>query len=167
LTHCTVGPLQFEPSAYDDPVAAEMIEAVQRFYEARYGGRDITPVRPEQFAPPLGLFLIGSLLGEPVACGGWRMVEPGLAEVKRMYVVEAHRGRGLGRHLLAAIENSAARAGMRRLRLETGYRQPEAIRLYETSGWSRIAKFGVYRDEPGSSCFGKELPTEGVPTCER
>jgi GNAT superfamily N-acetyltransferase len=157
LTHRTVGPPCFEPAAYDDAVAAEMIEAVQRLYELRYGGRDATPVSPEQFAPPQGLFLVGRLGGEPVACGGWRLVEPGLAEVKRMYVVETYRGRGLSRHLLTAIETSAARAGVRRLRLETGHRQPEAIRLYETSGWSPIEKFGIYRDEPGSSCYGKEL----------
>src|SRR5581483_6340968 len=141
MTACTIGPLTFATVAYDDPVAARMIEAVQRFYEDRYGGRDATPVSPEQFAPPLGLFLVGRLAGHPVTCGGWRVVEPGLAEVKRMYVVEEHRGRGLSRHLLAAVESSAARAGMRRLRLETGYRQPEAIRLYETSGWTRIEKF--------------------------
>lgn len=157
MIRCTIGPLHFEAARYDDPVVAEMIEAVQRCYEVRYGGRDDTPVSPEQFAPPLGLFLLGRLDDEPVTCGGWRVVQPGLAEVKRMYVVAAHRGRGLSRHLLAAVESSAAQAGIRRLRLETGDRQPEAIRLYETSGWTRIEKFGLYRDEPGSTCFGKDL----------
>jgi GNAT superfamily N-acetyltransferase len=149
--------LELTPAAYDDPVSAALIEALQQVFEVRYGGRDATPVAPAEFAPPLGLFLVGRLAGEPVACGGWRLVEPGLAEIKRMYVVDAQRGRGLSRVLLAAIEDTARGAGVTRLRLETGYAQPEAIGLYETSGYVRIEKFGVYRDEPGSTCFGKEL----------
>jgi GNAT superfamily N-acetyltransferase len=149
--------VQLTPAAYDDPIAAALIEGVQQEYEARYGGRDVTPVHPAEFSPPHGLFLVGRVAGEPVACGGWRVVEPGLGEIKRMYVVPAHRRRGLSRLMLAELETTSRAAGMRRLRLETGYAQPEAIRLYETSGYVRIAKFGVYRDEPGSTCFGKDL----------
>jgi GNAT superfamily N-acetyltransferase len=149
--------LALSPTPYDDPVAAALIEAVQQVYVARYGGRDATPVEPAEFAPPRGLFLVGRLHGEPIACGGWRIVEPGLAELKRMYVASGFRGRGLSRILLAALEDSARQAGVHRLRLETGHRQPEAIRLYETSGYSRIDKFGVYRHDPGSTCFGKSL----------
>jgi GNAT superfamily N-acetyltransferase len=149
--------LELSPTPYDDPVAAALIEAVQQVYVARYGGRDATPVEPAEFAPPRGLFLVGRLHGEPIACGGWRIVEPGLAELKRMYVASGFRGRGLSRILLAALEDSARQAGVHRLRLETGHRQPEAIRLYETSDCSRIDKFGVYRHDPGSTCFGKSL----------
>ncbi|HEY2831125.1 MAG TPA: GNAT family N-acetyltransferase [Sporichthyaceae bacterium] len=149
--------LELTAAAYDDPVAAALIEAVQREYEVRYGGRDITAVTPAEFSPPHGLFLVGRLDTEPVVCGGWRLVEPGLGEIKRMYVVDAHRRRGLSRVLLAELEATARAAGLRRLRLETGHAQPEAIRLYETSGYTRIDKFGVYRDHAGSTCFGKAL----------
>lgn len=149
--------LVLSPTPYEDPVAVALIEAVQQVYVARYGGRDATPVEPAEFAPPRGLFLVGRLAGEPIACGGWRVVEPGLAELKRMYVASGFRGRGLSRILLAALEDSARSAGVTRLRLETGHRQPEAIRLYETSGYSRIDKFGVYRHDPGSTCYGKSL----------
>ena len=157
MTMAEQSTLELSPTPYDDPVAAALIEAVQQVYVARYGGRDATPVEPAEFAPPRGLFLVGRLHGEPIACGGWRIVEPGLAELKRMYVASGFRGRGLSRILLAALEDSARRAGVNRLRLETGHRQPEAIRLYETSGYSRIDKFGVYRHDPGSTCFGKSL----------
>jgi GNAT superfamily N-acetyltransferase len=149
--------VQLTPVAYDDPVAAALIEAVQQEYELRYGGRDITPLDPAEFSPPHGLFLIGRLDGEPVACGGWRVVEPGLGEVKRMYVAAGYRRRGLSRQLLRELEKTARAAGLHRLRLETGYAQPEAIQLYETSGYTRIEKFGVYRDHAGSTCFGKSL----------
>ncbi|GAA0604537.1 GNAT family N-acetyltransferase [Sporichthya brevicatena] len=149
--------LVLTPTPYDDPVAVGLIEAVQQVYVARYGGRDATPVEPAEFAPPRGLFLVGRLGGEPIACGGWRIVEPGLAELKRMYVASGFRGRGLSRVLLAALEDSARQVGITRIRLETGHRQPEAIRLYETSGYTVIEKFGVYRHDPGSTCFGKSL----------
>ena len=149
--------LVLSPTPYDDPVATALIDAVQQVYVARYGGPDVSPVEPAEFAPPRGLFLVGRLAGEPIACGGWRIVAPGLAELKRMYVASGFRGRGLSRVLLAALEDSARRAGVTRLRLETGQRQPEAIQLYETSGYSRIDKYGVYRHDPCSTCFGKSL----------
>jgi len=149
--------VQLTPAAYDDPVAAALIEGVQQEYVLRYGGRDRTPVDPAEFSPPRGLFLVGRLAGEPVACGGWRVVEPGLGEIKRMYVVHAHRRRGLSRLLLAELEATARAAGVRRLRLETGHAQPEAINLYESSGYVPIEKFGVYRHEPGATCYGKDL----------
>ncbi|HVE28040.1 MAG TPA: GNAT family N-acetyltransferase [Sporichthya sp.] len=157
MTMAAQSTLELTPTPYDDPVSTALIEAVQQVYVVRYGGRDATPVEPAEFAPPRGLFLVGRLHGDPVACGGWRIVEPGLAELKRMYVASGFRGRGLSRILLAALEDSARDAGVTRLRLETGHRQPEAIRLYETSGYTRIDKFGVYRHDPGSTCFGKTL----------
>ncbi|HEX7303702.1 GNAT family N-acetyltransferase [Lentzea sp.] len=136
-----------------------MIDDLQQVYVERYGGVDITPVDPAQFAAPLGYFVIGYLDGVPVACGGWRVNDEidDAAEIKRMYVVDSARGRGLSRQVLAHLETTAREAGLRRMVLETGVRQPEAISLYTTSGYERIANFGVYRDDPNSRCFGKPL----------
>ncbi len=75
-----------------------------------------------------------------------------------MYVVPAARGRGLSRVLLAELECRALAAGRRRLVLETGIRQPEAIGLYTSSGYTAIPRFGMYRYGPGNRCFGKLLP---------
>ncbi len=102
---------------------------------------------------------------EAVACGGWRArrsgddpaLRDGDAEIKRMYVAPAHRGRGIARALLAELERAAVAAGCRRAVLETGTRQPEAIALYLSEGYAPMAKFGTYRDEPGSRCFAKSL----------
>ncbi|WP_375296008.1 GNAT family N-acetyltransferase [Saccharothrix sp.] len=137
---------------------------LQEVYVVRYGHEDVTPVDPAQFAAPLGHFVVGYLDGAPVACGGWRAhdvadgsVRPGDAEIKRMYTADSVRGRGLSRVVLAELESSARAAGRRRMILETGTRQPEAIRLYQTSGYERIDNFGVYRHDPDSLCFAKEL----------
>ncbi|HKN97971.1 MAG TPA: GNAT family N-acetyltransferase [Pseudonocardiaceae bacterium] len=156
--------MTIQPVAYDDPVAAALIDEVQQEYVVRYGGHDATRVSADEFAPPRGLFLVGYAGGVPVACGGWRAhdaADPGFAdgdaEVKRMYVTPAARGRGFARAILAELERTAARAGRRRIMLETGSKQPEAIALYESSGYRPVPNFGTYRHEPSSRCYGKEL----------
>jgi GNAT superfamily N-acetyltransferase len=136
-----------------------MIADLQQVYVDRYGDEDVTPVDPAQFAPPLGYFVIGYLDGVPVACGGWRVNDEveGAAEIKRMYVVDSARGQGLSRLVLSHLEVTAREAGLARMILETGVRQPEAIGLYTSSGYEQIDNFGVYRDHPDSRCFGKPL----------
>ncbi len=81
---------------------------------------------------------------------------PGDGEVKRMYVAPAARGRGYARALLAALEA----AGYPTLRLTTGELQPEAIALYESSGYTRTAPWGKYVDQPGTHCYAKGIPVE-------
>jgi GNAT superfamily N-acetyltransferase len=87
-----------------------------------------------------------------------RRIEPGVGEIKRMYVCPAARGLGIGRAVLDALEAEARALGLTRLVLETGVRQPEAIALYERVGYARIAAFGEYVDSPLSVCMGKDLP---------
>lgn len=142
--------------SYDDAAAQELVAQVQQEYVDRYGGPDETPVDPGEFAPPLGLFLVAFRHGRPVGCGGWR-VHGRDAEIKRMYVSPAARRTGLARRILAELERTAAEAGCERAILETGWRQPEAIALYGTSGYEPTEKFGHYRHEPGSYCFAKRL----------
>lgn len=150
--------------AYDHPDAVKLIADLQQVFVVRYGEEDVTPVDPAQFAAPRGYFVVGYLDGAPIACGGWRAhdapdepLRPGDAEIKRMYTVDAVRGQGLSRKVLAHLEQAAADAGRTRIVLETGLRQPEAIGLYESSGYARIPNFGAYRDHPESLCFGKSL----------
>jgi GNAT superfamily N-acetyltransferase len=79
----------------------------------------------------------------------------GDVEVKRMFVVPAHRGHGYARAVLAELERSAAAAGRCRVVLETGTRQPEAIALYRSCGYTPMAAFGMYRDSPSCRCLAK------------
>ncbi len=145
------------PLSYDDPVVRALEAELQAEYVARYGGEDETPVGDGQFDPPDGLFLVGFLGSEPVASGGFRRYDEDVAEIKRMYVPEHHRREGLARRLLAELESHAAAAGYRRTVLVTGLRQPEAMALYESSGYERIAPFGVYAGSELVRCFGKDL----------
>jgi putative acetyltransferase len=81
----------------------------------------------------------------------------GSAEIKRMFVAETHRGRGVAGALLAALEERAAAASVAVVRLETGPRQPAAIALYEKHGYAHIPAFGQYVGDPSSVCMEKRL----------
>ncbi len=147
------------------PDAALLVEEVQAEYVVRYGGRDETPIDPTYFDAPAGAFFVGYLDGRPVATGAWRrrtdVVVDGTslsAEVKRMYVAPRARGLGLARAMLAPPRGAPrARQGAEVMVLETGLRQPEAIALYESSGYLPIAGFGYYKDAPLSRCMARAL----------
>ena len=121
----------------------------------RYPGLPVNGLEPA-FEAEGGFFVIAYADGAPVAIGALR-AEGDAAEVKRMYVRAAHRRRGIAWAVLDRLEAEAKRRGFRRMILETGIHQPEAIALYETAGWTRIPPYGIYVDEPVSVCFGKEL----------
>jgi GNAT superfamily N-acetyltransferase len=153
--------------AFDHPDAAKLMAEVQLEYVKRYGSEDASPMDPAQFAPPLGLFLVGYVDEVPVATGAWRAYDgpaptfrPGDVELKRMYVVESARGHGYARVMLAELERTAAAAGRLRAVLMTGTEQPEAIALYGSSGYTAVPGFGLYKDEPECRCFGKDLRVE-------
>jgi GNAT superfamily N-acetyltransferase len=148
---------------YGDPDALRLVEQVQAEYVVRYGSPDSTPLDPSMFEPPAGAFFVGYLDDEPVATGAWRRSDVEAfgatvtAEVKRMYVVAPARGKGLARAVLSHLEQTAAEAGFEALLLETGLKQPEAIALYESSGYVPVPGFGYYKDAELSRCFGKDL----------
>jgi GNAT superfamily N-acetyltransferase len=104
---------------------------------------------------------VGFAGAEPVASGGFRRHDDEAAEIKRMYVVEDHRGIGYARRLLAELETRAAEAGYLRVVLETGMYQPEAIALYESSGYTPISGFGFYAGRTLARSFGKLLVRSG------
>ncbi len=158
--------LDLRPTPFDHPDSVRLIAEVQQVYRERYGGEDVTPVDPCDFAAPRGYFVIGYADRAAVACGGWRAVEgrsdpalrAGDAEIKRMYVSATRRGRGYARAILSDLERTAVAAGRLRVVLETGVLQPEAIALYVSAGYAPMAKFGAYRCAPESRCFAKPLP---------
>ena len=151
---------------YAHPDAQRLIAEVQQEYVIRYGGEDETPVDPNEFDPPSGLFaVLYDGRGTAVGTGAWRArgaTEAGLAdgdaELKRMYTVPAARGRGLARRMLRFLEAEAQRAGRRRMVLETGTEQPEALALYAAEGYLPTEKFGLYREYDTSICLAKPLP---------
>ena len=149
---------------WDDPDADLLRADQQAELAVRYDGEgDIEPVLPPE--QMLATVLV-RVAGEAAACGSLRAAEgygPGTGEIKRMYVRPDHRGRGLARLVLGEVERAARAAGLSRLILETGVRQPEAIGLYLTAGYRPMPRFGPYADEELSVCFERSLGDPAEP----
>ncbi len=157
--------IKIRPARFDEPAVVALLVHVLAELADRYGGSgDDTPVAPEEFEPPNGAFFVAEYAADPagldagglIGCAGWRRHGDD-AELKRMFTAKAARGRGLGRRLLAAVEDSARAAGCRRVILETGDRQPEAVGLYGSAGYVRIDDFGYYAGADGVLSFAKPL----------
>jgi putative acetyltransferase len=103
------------------------------------------------------VFLAARRNGELLGSIAFRIIAPGHAEIKRMFVRVEARGVGLGRRLLQALEDAARQQNIDRISLETGIRQPEAIGLYRASGYQDCPPFGTYQHDPLSLFMTKRL----------
>ena len=141
----------------DAPAARPLVAELDADLARRYD--DDTPILapPDEFLPPGGLFVLATVDGKPMACAGFRRVDDATAELKRMYVRPAARGKGLARRLLAHLEQQAVQTGYTELWLETGLEQPEAIALYISAGYRPIPPFGQFSSEPDQRCYAKSL----------
>src|SRR5947209_19233046 len=142
---------------WDSPEGARLRAAQRAELDARYGNDDHEPGTAPS-AEDVPVFVVArARTGGAVGCGGLRFLEPGVAEIKRMYVDPPSRGTGVAPAILRDLEARARRAGVRRLVLETGTLQPDAIRFYRREGYEPIANFGPYRGAVLSVCFARTL----------
>ena len=136
-----------EPASWDDPDVQRLTADQQTEVRARYDGKGEPGTPPS--AADISLVLVArDDEGRALGCGALRVLEDGVAEVKRMYVVQTARGRGVARAVLTGLEGAARERGWTTLRLETGPRQPEAVALYTRAGYRPIAAFGSYVGSP-------------------
>jgi putative acetyltransferase len=143
----------------DDPsgeVATRLIHDLCSELSVRYGTPP-SPFSPDEALAPRTAFVVARLGGQPIGCGALRRIDEATAEVKRMYVAPNGRRRGIARRILHALEELAADFKYQTIRLETGLEQPEAIGLYESSGYHRTAAFGHHMGDPRSICFEKAI----------
>ncbi len=101
--------------------------------------------------------VVAYLKTQALGCGAIRAYAPDTIEVKRMFVLPESRGKGIAGAVLTELETWAAELGYRRCILETGQMQPEAIRLYQKSGYAIIANYGQYAGVENSVCMEKML----------
>ncbi len=130
---------------------------------------ELSTIYPEMTAPPFpprdivgecAVFMVATIGEDAVGCGAIRPFpdgQPEIGEVKRMYVAPNARGRGVAAAILRTLEAWATERGYATLRLETGGRQPIAVRLYERFGYRRIPAYGHHADDPLAVCFEKSL----------
>jgi len=170
-------PMDEQPAA---ALAQGMRDEIAVIYDGLVlDGPDMPKAGPEELSPPGGAFIVGyqvggseenrlrnlqvggseknrlrNLHGEAaVCCGGLKRLPDGACEIKKMFVLESARGRGVARALLVELERRAREMGYTIARLDTGPRQPHAQRLYERSGYEAIANFNA---NPVASFFGEK-----------
>jgi GNAT superfamily N-acetyltransferase len=158
-----IGPLVVRQRPWDDADAARLRAAMTNELRDRYADRPTDPIH----LPPAKAVAISSVAWtgvayisgtQPVGHVALRWHGADL-ELKRMYVVPEYRGRGVAAALLAAVDTAAARLGAPRIVLQTGDRQPDAVRCYERAGYHRVPVFPPYDELPWSLCFAKILDT--------
>ncbi|MFJ8018112.1 GNAT family N-acetyltransferase [Streptomyces sp. NPDC096339] len=142
------------PEPYDTPDAVVLLRAYYAEVAGRYWKRSVTEAEIDQgvldfpadgLAPPTGRFVVGRLAGEPLACGGFRLLDPATAELTRVYVDRRTRGTGGGAALLEVLEAEALAMGAERVRLDTRSDLVEARALYARHGYREIP---AYNDGP-------------------
>lgn len=121
---------------------------------------DIFP--PEMFEPPYGGFLLIRRGEETVAGGGFMFHDDQTAEIKRVWTSPAHRGEGLSRTVMAALEEDIRGRGYRYVYLSAGPRQPVATRLYLALGYTPHFDVEADPEEIGELSFEKDLAPENT-----
>jgi putative acetyltransferase len=111
----------------------------------------------EEVQPGRGALLVAYEGNTAVGCCALRRIDDQTAEMKRIYVAPEARKKGTASLLLREMETEARRLGVTRLVLETGDRQPAAIALAESFGFTRVPLFGPYINSPLSVCMAKNL----------
>jgi GNAT superfamily N-acetyltransferase len=156
-------PLVLERRSPSEADAASLIsdldaELLQRYPEP---GGTFFDLDDREVDDGRGTFLVARLDGRPVGCGALRVLEgewpERTAELKRMYVRPDGRGRRIGAAVLDALLDDARRLGVRRVVLETGRRQHEALALYQRAGFAECPCWGAYAEGPLSVCLGRSV----------
>ncbi len=161
VTNTLTTEILVEDRPWTDPEGAHLRCEQRAEIAIRYGTDDSEPgVKPS--AADIAVFLVATVDGKPIACGGLRELhddaaQAGDAEIKRMFVRSSHRGSGAATSILRGLEKHATERGWSRLVLETGTAQPDARRFYEREGYTLIENFGHYRGNADSICYGKTL----------
>jgi GNAT superfamily N-acetyltransferase len=151
--------VEFRGEPLSAPIVQQLIKSLNAELESIYpeDGANFFRLEPEEVAEGRGAFLVAYLHEKPVGCGAIRLNEPGLAEIKRMYVDPTVRGRRVGRQIVNALEAHARQLGAKRIVLETGPRQPDAIAMYTHAGFNEIPLYGEYIGSQFSVCMAKDL----------
>jgi GNAT superfamily N-acetyltransferase len=152
-----------------DPLARPLFDELVYEYSSRYEGlinkeeiaNELQRYPAEAFAAPHGAFVLLLRDGQAIAGGALMChADPGTTEFKRIWASRHHRRQGLARRVLVELEAQAVRLGYTRVYLGTGPRQPEAIALYKTGGYTLLSAHDFGEEQPPGYLFEKYLPAQ-------
>ncbi len=144
------------------PAARALIDRSDAYLTALYPPASNHLESVAALGSPNVLFLGASVAGELAGCGAVKTRDDDgiYGEIKRVFVLEQYRGRGISKRIMEALEAHLVAGGIRVARLETGIWQPEAIGLYKRLGYVERPPFGPYRADPLSLFMEKRLVAE-------
>lgn len=146
------------PEPLDGEAATMLVAQLDAYLADRYPPEEnFLDLEPAEVTHGRGVFLVARCGDTAVGCGALRLVEPTVAEIKRLYVEPGARQGGLGMALLTTLELTALRSGVTTVVAETGNRQPEALALFQKAGFSLVPCGGRYAQSPSSRCLAKTL----------
>jgi putative acetyltransferase len=149
----------------DDPEVRGIIAAADEFYRDLYPA-DNNHLEPAAALKRPGVLFVGCRVEGRLAASGAAKVmtdDGSYAEIKRVFVLDEYRGRGLSRRIMDHLESKLREQGVTLFRLETGIHQPAAIGLYRKLGYRERGPFGAYREDPLSIFMEKRA---APPTAE-
>jgi putative acetyltransferase len=143
----------------DPQSAAALIAQSDAYHAALYPAESNYLESLSALSQPNVLFVGAHIEGELVACGAVKTLDNDgrYGEIKRVFVLEQHRGKGLSKAIMQTLEAHLQATGVRLARLETGIHQPEALGLYTRLGYVLREPFGAYAHDPLSVFMEKTL----------
>ncbi|MEZ2391468.1 GNAT family N-acetyltransferase [bacterium RCC_150] len=150
--------LNIRKVSWTNPVGADLRAAQQAELDARFGSADHEP-GPVPTEADTAVFVVAyeKCSGQPLGCGGLRILDAETAEIKRLYVVPYARGSGVASSILAALEAQAHTRGFRVITAEAGSAQSDGRSFYENSGFAAVPNFGPYVGISNSQCYAKPI----------
>ncbi|MCU1561914.1 MAG: N-acetyltransferase [Arthrobacter sp.] len=155
--------LNIRQVTWANPVGAGLRAAQQAELDARFGTSDHEPGPPPSEADA-AIFLVAhdKASGQPVGCGGLRLLDQHTAEIKRLYVLPYTRGSGVASSILAALEGHAHALGITSVAAEAGSAQPDGRNFYESSGFMPVPNFGPHKGVEHSYCYAKTIDSRSA-----
>ncbi|MET1064321.1 MAG: GNAT family N-acetyltransferase [Arthrobacter sp.] len=155
--------LNIRQVTWSHPVGADLRAAQQAELDARFGSNDHEAGPPPSEADT-AVFLVAhdKASGQPVGCGGLRILDGNTAEIKRLYVLPYVRGSGVASSILAALEEHAHSLGLTSITAEAGSAQPDGRHFYEGTGFSHVPNFGPYIGVEHSYCYAKAIDSDSA-----
>jgi putative acetyltransferase len=144
-----------ESPGQDDVIA--LIRQSDALMQSLYPADSNHLVDIDALARPAVHLFVAREEGRALGCGAFVLGAAGQAEMKRVFVDPAARGKGIARAIMEVLEREAAKRGVTLMQLETGIRQPEAIALYRRFGYAERGPFGAYKPDPLSLFMDKRL----------
>lgn len=136
-----------EPPDSDDALwcLAEYFRELAERFDGGFNPGDGGAAGDTEMRPPGGYFVVARIDGEPVGCGGMKVLDAATGEIKRVWTARSARGQGVARRMLRCLEALAREAGVTTLRLDTNRSLTEAQAMYRQDGYHEI---GRYNDNP-------------------